>query len=195
MFGSEEVSLPRVWSILMGRASVPFICFHLFLIPSGHLPSSPSSFSSLSPLLSTSDYLIVRPSLRSCSPLIYFSSLPSLRPSSSSFCLFINVLPVGVPWRQAAKSVTTATHCGLWRGGVANGCCILRSVEQIRRSNINFSRGTQQLPLCLSARFYFLNLTSSLVYLHMVIVPIVTQQHKFATAACRGCVLVLTLIT
>lgn len=118
MFGSEEVSLPRVWSILMGRASVPFICFHLFLIPSGHLPSSPSSFSSLSPLLSTSDYLIVRPSLRSCSPLIYFSSLPSLRPSSSSFCLFINVLPVGVPWRQAAKSVTTATHCGLWRVGL-----------------------------------------------------------------------------
>ena len=114
-----------------------FLPFLLLLLPL----TSPSIFF-LSPylLLSTRDPLSIHYFLL---PPPFVS--PPFLPPLPLFCRFINVLPTGVPWRQAAKGVATATHRGLWSprrvvgggwggGRDVNGCCILCVLEASPRS-------------------------------------------------------------
>lgn len=135
----EEERPPHVKSVLSVCASCTLflICFSLH--PNTFLPScpppplslsSPSIFLfSLSLFLSTSDPPIIHP------PLCL------LLPSPPSFPSFLPLLPLsvfslmrrqrGMPWRQAAKTVATATYHGplllsrfVGQRGDVNGCCI-----------------------------------------------------------------------
>ena len=122
------------------------LLFDLFLTPSDHLPPSPPPHFSFhlffSHRISSSPPLTLLAFIISSSrlPPPSFVSPPFL-PPLPLFCRFINVLPTGVPWRQAAKGVATATHRRLWSprrvvrgeggGGVVRGGGILSGVEAL----------------------------------------------------------------